>query len=89
MPVDLNSIMHMNYMSLAEFYSLLGDAEKSEAYLDKADALQKAIQSVLWAEEESMWFDYDFFNSVIFRKTAASWVFFSFSKKQKNMRGCF
>ena len=56
--------MHMNYMSLAEFYSLLGDAEKSEAYLDKADALQRAIQSVLWVEKEKMWFDFDFLNTV-------------------------
>ena len=61
-PVDLNSVMHMNYVSMAEFYSLLGDAERSECYMEKAEALQKSIRRVLWSDEERMWFDYDFLN---------------------------
>ena len=61
-PVDLNSVMHMNYVCMAEFYSLLGDAEKAEGHMVKAEALQKAIRRVLWSEEERMWFDYDFLN---------------------------
>ena len=42
-PVDLNSVMHMNYVSMAEFYSLLGDAEKAESHMEKAEALQRSI----------------------------------------------
>ncbi len=62
-PVDLNAVMYMNYASVAEFHSLLGDAERSEAFAAKASALQKSIRAVMWNEEERMWFDYDFLNS--------------------------
>ena len=63
-PVDLNSVMHLNYMSLAEFHSLLGDVERSEEFLNKAEKLQRAIQDILWCQEDRMWFDYDFLNNV-------------------------
>ena len=34
-PVDLNALMYMNYIAVAEFFSLLGDVVNSEKYLEK------------------------------------------------------
>ena len=63
-PVDLNALMYMNYMAVAEFFSLLGDVVNSEKYLEKAETLSKAIKAVLWDAEEKMWFDFDILNNV-------------------------
>ena len=35
-PVDLNSIMFMNYNCISEFYAVLGDTVKAELYSVKA-----------------------------------------------------
>ena len=63
-PVDLNCLMYMNYMNLAEFHSLLGDAAKSEANLEKAEKMMKAVKDVFWDEEDKMWYDYDMVNNL-------------------------
>ena len=63
-PVDLNCLVFMNYMCLAEFYSYIGDAEVSDKFMTKAERLQTSIAAVFWDDEEAMWFDYDFLNDV-------------------------
>ena len=59
LPVDLNSLIYMNYVCISEFHSLLGDTVRSELFMSKANAIKKAIKLVLWDEKEKMWFDYD------------------------------
>ena len=63
-PVDLNCLMFMNYSNLSEFHSLLGDSIKAEEFADKAKAMQKAIQNVLWNQDDRMWYDFDLINNV-------------------------
>lgn len=60
----MNALIYMNYVNLSEFHSLLGDAIKSEHFLQKAKEVKKAIDRLLWCEEERMWFDYDLYNDV-------------------------
>ena len=62
LPVDLNALMYMNYMAVAEFYSLLGDSVQSDEYIKKASNLKEAIAAILWHEDEQMWYDYDLQN---------------------------
>ncbi|XP_046649837.1 trehalase-like [Daphnia pulicaria] len=62
-PVDLNSFICMNAKLLSNMFSLLGDEEKSQFYLDKFIKWKEAIQMVLWNEEEGVWLDYDMLNS--------------------------
>lgn len=69
-PVDLNSLMFMNYRNMADFCSILGKDQSAAAYRKKAYDLKDAIYHVLWAPEDNMWYDYDTFNHV---RRKASW----------------
>ncbi|XP_058060859.1 trehalase isoform X1 [Anopheles bellator] len=63
--VELNAILYWNALIIAEFYGLRNDihsADKRREYLDKAEELRKAINAVLWDEQEGAWFDYDLIN---------------------------
>ena len=62
LPVDLNALIYMDYMAISEFFSLLGDAAKSEEFNRKAAKLQEAIEAVLYVAEDQMWYDYDLEN---------------------------
>ena len=67
LPVDLNGLMYMNYCAVSEFYSLLGDTSKSDIFSKKAIELKTAIESILWNEEDQIWYDYDLENDKIRR----------------------
>jgi neutral trehalase len=43
-------------MAISDFYSLLGDSVKSEEFAKKAATLKAAIKSVLWCEEDQIWY---------------------------------
>ena len=60
--MDLNALIYMNFICISEFHSLLGDTVRSEKYIGKAKSIKKAINAVLWNEQEKMWFDYDLQN---------------------------
>lgn len=63
--VELNAILYWNALIIAEFYGYrndIGSIAKKEEYLAKADELKKAINAVLWDEQEGAWFDYDLIN---------------------------
>ena len=63
LPVDLNGLMYMNYCAVSEFYSLLGDTSKSDIFSKKAIELKTAIESILWNEDDQIWYDYDLENN--------------------------
>jgi len=59
LPVDLNSILYRNAEILSSYYDELENQEQSEVYRQTADELREAIRSVLWNEEDAMWYDYN------------------------------
>lgn len=63
-PVDLNSLMYMNYRNIANFYETLGDEASAVEFRGKAAHMKESIYNILWSIEDSMWFDYDVLNNV-------------------------
>ena len=61
-PVDLNALMYKNYVHMAEFCALLGDAEGEKVHTAKATHILKTVAELLWDPEENMWFDWDMLN---------------------------
>ncbi|XP_058835761.1 trehalase-like [Topomyia yanbarensis] len=61
-PVELNTILFWNALIISEFYSMKNDLQKANRYEAKADDIRKAIDAVLWNEEEGIWLDYDLIN---------------------------
>jgi alpha,alpha-trehalase len=51
-PVDLNSFICMNAKLLSNMFSLLGDEEKSQFYLDKFIKWKEAIQMVCFNQND-------------------------------------
>jgi len=49
---------------VSEFHSLIGDSESAEKWMEKAKKLQKAIEQILWCEEDGVWYDFDLVNEV-------------------------
>jgi alpha,alpha-trehalase len=71
-PVDLNSILYKNELTLADWYSTKADKAttvdlkrayqiKASAYEAAADKRLIAMQRFLWNDDASMWSDYDTF----------------------------
>ncbi|XP_058459133.1 trehalase isoform X2 [Malaya genurostris] len=60
--VELNAILYWNSLIISEFYTLKNDLRKANLYEAKADDIKKAIDAVLWNEEEGIWLDYDLIN---------------------------
>ncbi|XP_040580504.1 trehalase isoform X2 [Lepeophtheirus salmonis] len=63
-PVELNSFLCKNARLLGDFYGILGNEEKEKEYRKKEKSIRSAIESVLWNEEEGIWFDYDLHNGI-------------------------
>jgi len=58
-PVDLNCLMAYNAKLLSSFHDQIGNKSQSEYYLNIANNLTQAIETVLWDEEKGFWFDLD------------------------------
>ena len=58
-PVDLNSIIYKNALSLSKFYNLTGNKPKSTEYQELANQRKLAIEALLWNEAAETWADYD------------------------------
>ena len=58
-PVDLNAWMYLEYLAASRLAQLLGQEEKESGYAAKAQALRKAVNEVLWIEEESSYAAYN------------------------------
>lgn len=61
--VELNTIFYTNAKIIASYYRIAGDNIKAHAYEQRAEDLYGAIQSVLWNEEDGVWYDYDLINN--------------------------
>ena len=73
-PVDLNSILYKNAISLSEFFQLTGDQAKSRLYRELANRRKLAIEALLWNEAAGVWDDYDMTTQSIIKPFYASMV---------------
>lgn len=62
-PVEMNSIFFGNLRIIASLYRSAGNISKAEEYDALALDLFRAIQAVLWNEEDKIWYDYDLINN--------------------------
>ncbi|XP_030750479.1 trehalase-like [Sitophilus oryzae] len=58
-PVDLNSYLCKGFREMSNFYGILGNSEKQNEWLEKADAWTEKIQLILYNTEDGIWYDYD------------------------------
>jgi len=61
-PVDLNSFIYMNHIQLARLFRLLGDENKAQFYDAESLVWSRAIDEVLWNDDQGIWLDYDILN---------------------------
>ncbi|KAF2879000.1 hypothetical protein ILUMI_27182 [Ignelater luminosus] len=58
-PVDLNAILCGAFKQIADMYLAINDLEKNAFWLNKNLEWRKMIESVLWDEEDGIWYDLD------------------------------
>ncbi|KAF2730745.1 glycoside hydrolase [Polyplosphaeria fusca] len=58
-PVDLNSILYANEITLAEFHQRQGNFSRASHYAARAAARSEAMTAFLWDEEHYSYFDYN------------------------------
>ncbi|KAK7883019.1 hypothetical protein WMY93_029193 [Mugilogobius chulae] len=58
-PSDLNALLCRTEKTLASFHRTLGSNETAEMYEQAAQNRTRAIDAVLWDEQQGAWFDYD------------------------------
>jgi len=69
LPVDLNTLLWFMERKLSEWSRLSGDESKAAHYASQADKRSAAINSLMWDEEQSFFFDYHFKN----KSRTAAW----------------
>lgn len=57
--MDLNSYLCKAFKTLSQLYNILGNADKSNQWLEKSASWQKSIELVLYNKEDGIWYDYD------------------------------
>ncbi|UKZ95675.1 uncharacterized protein TrAFT101_010497 [Trichoderma asperellum] len=62
-PVDLNSILYGNELTISQFYNRTGDATAARAWAERAANRSTAIQAVFWNETLFSYFDYNLTSS--------------------------
>ncbi|PVH98105.1 glycoside hydrolase family 37 protein [Periconia macrospinosa] len=58
-PVDLNSILYANEITLASFHQRTGNFSAAKSWADRAAARSAAMTALLWDEEHYSYFDYN------------------------------
>lgn len=61
-PVDLNAIFFKALYNVAKFHSLLKDPRKAAHWAFVAEQWRSNIETVLWNEDDGIWYDYDILN---------------------------
>lgn len=64
-PVDLNAYLCGAHKQVAKFHKMLGNANETTLWWERAQLLQKSIDAVLYDETDGIWFDYDINNSTL------------------------
>ncbi|KAJ8675851.1 hypothetical protein QAD02_011637 [Eretmocerus hayati] len=59
LPVDLNAFIERNARTLAKFFHIKNNTEKSLHYDTIAANYRDAIDALLWNEEDGTWYDFD------------------------------
>ncbi|XP_050431937.1 trehalase-like isoform X2 [Adelges cooleyi] len=62
-PVDLNSILQTNAVTLSSWFYQTGDYSKADKYRAIAYVFLKSIQDVMWRADKGTWFDWDTINN--------------------------
>jgi alpha,alpha-trehalase len=60
LPVCLNSLLYKYEADLAKFYSMAGDKQTAQVWLDRADNRKKDVSKYMWDESKQFFFDYDY-----------------------------
>ncbi|XP_022917822.2 trehalase-like [Onthophagus taurus] len=71
-PADLNGILYGAFNDMAQMYSKIGQLQNKTAWTQRAEELKKAINSVLWDEEDGIWYDYNLITKKRVRMFACS-----------------
>lgn len=58
-PVDLNSILYWNEVTLAEFLNMTGDSAEAEAWHKKARDRSEAMYALMWNDTLGSYFDFN------------------------------
>jgi len=58
-PADLNGWVYLEYLSAAKLARTLGKEDQEHVYSEKAQALRKAVNDILWMDEESSYAAYN------------------------------
>lgn len=58
-PVDLNAFLCRDFKELSRFYKILNDNDNAQFWNEKFKYWQKAIEKVLWDENDGIWYDFD------------------------------
>lgn len=58
-PVDLNSILYWNEVTIADFLDLTGKSSEAETWRHKARVRSKAMYELMWDESLGSYFDYN------------------------------
>lgn len=59
LPVDLNSFLFMSFDCIAKLYFIINNPKRSIYWNEKAVKWKKAIDKLLYNEEDGIWYDYD------------------------------
>ncbi|XP_022159968.1 trehalase-like [Myzus persicae] len=62
-PVDLNSLLHVNALTLSTWFDQIGDKINAEKYKTIANEFLENIQEVMWKPNKGAWFDWDLINN--------------------------
>ncbi|KAL7921012.1 glycoside hydrolase family 37 protein [Trichoderma austrokoningii] len=66
-PVDLNSILYGNELTISQLYNRTGDTTAARAWAERAADRSTAIQAVFWNETLFSYFDYNLTSSSQYR----------------------
>lgn len=59
LPIDLNSILYVREMDLAEFAATLGETDKTTYWRMQAERRRQTMQELMWDEREGFFYDYN------------------------------
>jgi alpha,alpha-trehalase len=59
LPIDLNCLLYKQEVLLSEYYSMLGEHNKSLTYSNYATSRRNAINYYMWSSKDAFFMDYD------------------------------